>query len=42
MYEVGYGDQRSNVFQISEHVYERNVWQPTVEYFLPCRWTTCA
>jgi hypothetical protein len=35
MYEVGYGDLRSNAFQISEHVYERNVWQPTVEYFLP-------
>ncbi len=35
MYEVGYGDQRSNPFQISEHVFERNVWQPTIEYFLP-------
>ena len=34
-YEVGYGDKRSNPFLISEHVYERNVWQPTVEYFLP-------
>jgi hypothetical protein len=35
MYVVGYGDRRSNAFQISEHVFERNVWQPTVEYFLP-------
>ncbi len=35
MYMVGYGDRRSNAFQISEHVFERNVWQPTVEYFLP-------
>jgi hypothetical protein len=34
-YIVGYGDRRSNVFQIGEHVFERNVWQPTVEYFLP-------
>jgi endoglucanase len=34
-YVVGYGDQRSNVFQIGDDVYERNVWQPTVEYFLP-------
>jgi hypothetical protein len=34
MYEVGYGELRSNPFQISEHVFERNVWQPTVEYFL--------
>ena len=35
MYVVAYGDQRSNAFQIGEHVYERDVWQPTVEYFLP-------
>jgi hypothetical protein len=33
-YVVGYGDQRSNVFQIGSDVYARNVWQPTVEYFL--------
>ena len=35
LYVIGYGDQRSPAFQISEHVFERNVWQPTVEYFLP-------
>jgi hypothetical protein len=35
LYVVGYGDLRSNVFQIGERVFERNVWQPTVEYFLP-------
>src|ERR1700678_1496933 len=29
-YVVGYGDLRSNAFQIGEHVFERNVWQPTV------------
>ena len=34
-YEVGYGDLRSNAFQIGEQVFQRNVWQPTVEYFLP-------
>ncbi len=34
-YVVGYGDLRSNAFQIGEQVFERNVWQPTVEYFLP-------
>jgi endoglucanase len=34
-YVVGYGDQRSNAFQIGDRVFERNVWQPTVEYFLP-------
>lgn len=35
LYVVHYGTARSSVFQISEHVYERNVWQPTLEYFLP-------
>lgn len=35
LYVVGYGDQRSNAFQISADVFARNVWQPTVEYFLP-------
>jgi hypothetical protein len=35
IYVVGYGDGRSNAFQIGEHVFQRNVWQPTVEYFLP-------
>ena len=35
LYVIGYGDQRSPAFQISERVFERNVWQPTVEYFLP-------
>src|ERR1019366_7272762 len=34
-YVVGYGERRSNPFQISGQVFERNVWQPTVEYFLP-------
>ena len=33
-YVVGYGNRRSNVFQIGEHVYDRYVWQPTLEYFL--------
>ncbi|HYF73860.1 MAG TPA: glycoside hydrolase family 9 protein, partial [Nocardioides sp.] len=35
MYVVRYGDQESSVFQISEQVFDRHVWQPTVEYFLP-------
>jgi endoglucanase len=35
IYVVGYGDERSNAFQIGDQVFERNVWQPTVEYFLP-------
>jgi len=35
MYVVAYGDKHSNAFQIGEHVFQRDVWQPTVEYFLP-------
>jgi hypothetical protein len=35
LYVVGYGAQRSSAFPISDRVFERNVWQPTVEYFLP-------
>ena len=35
MYQIGYDGRRSNVFQISDRVFARNVWQPTVEYFLP-------
>jgi hypothetical protein len=35
MYVVAYGPARSNAFQIGERVYQRDVWQPTVEYFLP-------
>ncbi len=35
MYVIGYGDLRSNAFQINERVFQRGVWQPTIEYFLP-------
>ncbi|HEX2934626.1 MAG TPA: glycoside hydrolase family 9 protein [Bacteroidales bacterium] len=35
MYIVKYGNKQSQVFKISSDVYERNVWQPTLEYFLP-------
>lgn len=35
MYVIGYGAARSSAFQISERVFQRGVWQPTVEYFLP-------
>jgi endoglucanase len=34
-YEVGYGELRSNPFQVSSQIFDRGVWQPTVEYFLP-------
>lgn len=35
LYAVEYGAVRSAVFQIGETVYQRGVWQPTLEYFLP-------
>jgi mannose/cellobiose epimerase-like protein (N-acyl-D-glucosamine 2-epimerase family) len=35
MYVVRYGSVQSNPFQIGDSVYARNVWQPTLEYFLP-------
>ena len=35
MYVVSYGDARSNPFRIAADVYQRHVWQPTVESFLP-------
>jgi hypothetical protein len=35
LYAVEYDAERSAVFQIGEKVYQRGVWQPTLEYFLP-------
>ena len=35
MYMVQYGNYRSNPFQIGEDVFKEDVWQPTLEYFLP-------
>ncbi|HWR74730.1 MAG TPA: glycoside hydrolase family 9 protein, partial [Bacteroidales bacterium] len=35
MYLVKYGNQKSQPFRIANDVFERNVWQPTLEYFLP-------
>ena len=35
MYQVEYRGRRSAPFQISAAVYDRQVWQPTLEYFLP-------
>ncbi|MCK5277715.1 MAG: glycoside hydrolase family 9 protein, partial [Cyclobacteriaceae bacterium] len=34
-YKVKYGDVESNHFKIGQDIYERYVWQPTLEYFLP-------
>ena len=35
MYRVRYGDSCSSFFRIAEDVYDRGVWQPVLEYFLP-------
>lgn len=35
MYVVKYGTCQTGPFQIGNEVYSRNVWQPTLEYFLP-------
>ena len=34
-YQVAYGDVKSEPFQISNQVFKRHVWQPTLEYYLP-------
>ena len=35
LYAVKYGDSSSSIFNIAADVYERGVWQPVIEYFLP-------
>ena len=35
IYEVAYRDSLSNPFRIAPDVFERGVWQPVLEYFLP-------
>jgi endoglucanase len=35
MYYIQYGDSRTEPFRISREVFERHVWQPVLEYFLP-------
>ncbi|MEX2397129.1 MAG: cellulase N-terminal Ig-like domain-containing protein, partial [Balneolales bacterium] len=35
MYQLVLDDQKSEVFRISNDVYAQNVWQPTLDYFLP-------
>ena len=35
LYAVHYGDRSSPIFHIASDVYDRGVWQPVVEYFLP-------
>lgn len=35
MYAVEYRGERTHAFEVSPDVYARDVWQPTVDYFLP-------
>lgn len=35
LYCLKYGESASPVFNIDEKVYDRGVWQPVIEYFLP-------
>lgn len=35
LYQIHYRGAQSQVFRIGDDVFARNVWQPTLEYFLP-------
>ncbi|MDP4221822.1 MAG: glycoside hydrolase family 9 protein [Bacteroidota bacterium] len=35
IYQIRYGDVTSNLFKVGNDIYDRYVWQPTLEYFLP-------
>ena len=35
LYFIRYGSEQSQPFRIASDIYKRNVWQPTLEYFLP-------
>ena len=35
VYQIKYGDSSSPIFRIDDSVYDRGVWQPVLEYFLP-------
>ena len=35
LYKICYGSSESSVFRIAGDVYDRGVWQPVLEYFLP-------
>lgn len=35
LYQVRYGNSASSVFRIAGDIYDRGVWQPVLEYFLP-------
>ena len=35
LYQLRYASAQSSVFRIADDIYDRGVWQPVVEYFLP-------
>ena len=35
LYQIRFGDACSSVFRIASDIYDRGVWQPVLEYFLP-------
>ncbi len=35
LYYLEYNDSKSEVFRIGTEIFDRHVWQPTLEYFLP-------
>jgi len=35
LYKISYGESESSIFRISNDVYDRGIWQPVLEYFLP-------
>jgi endoglucanase len=35
LYKVRYGSSESSIFRIASDVYDRGIWQPVLEYFLP-------
>ena len=35
LYRVNYNGNVSSIFRIAKDIYERGVWQPVIEYFLP-------
>ena len=35
LYQVRYRDGQSSIFRVGDDVYDRGVWQPVIEYFLP-------
>lgn len=35
VYQIKYGASSSPIFRIDENIYDRGVWQPVLEYFLP-------